>query len=605
MEQLLKPSPRVPRAASTPQVDPLLEAENLLQRAMEIIAKQAHDSIPSIVADVQVEMRNVVVARKGIKPAHKVLESLAAPSSNVRAPPMLHALLTGVTMNSYDVRMANYNRAITVKSRQLHAHTRALQLNNLSSILARLRNMHTVPMVSIRRGMEYKYLGCPTHLWNVARAYREVPGEQWVDTALAQPSVKAWRPPSREPLSDEIDLCCRDNLEWYRSLKFARHKDGVKQENELIHTVTGEHFHIPRSLVDHLPDPELGIEWPFLGKYNYGDVIVNLEEMHVFIEPLWSKIFALQGDNPMQLLMRPPPEADRVQWDGPTRMWHPNIILQCGTSSYIDNNKIVKNVRANRRAKKSIIACDMQTFMRLWWLKKKYPSEFSDMVPWAGDFHGLAHLMDGIVILNWAYVFEPILLHFDVKGFHLSINMKETSQRIRWTILILCAGQQWMSSIFTPAEISNIPELLKQVEKNVPVWCFIGFLYYHASVIWGCKEATQTTDTHFLNFMWRFSLRVYAHTNKNNYKKGCVQQLKIENDSEDRVRRVMRNHRTCNDTGKPCAGTALDYRNEKVHLLTHVLILTCCYYRRMPSFAEEFITQVMPHCCSSMPNWMC
>ena len=50
----------------------------------------------------------------------------------------------------------------------------------------------------------------------------------------------------------------------------------------------------------------------------------------------------------------------------------------------------------------------------LWWLKAKFPSEYSDIVPMAGEFHGLAHLTDGIVILNWGYILEPILLHFDV-----------------------------------------------------------------------------------------------------------------------------------------------------------------------------------------------
>ena len=73
------------------------------------------------------------------------------------------------------------------------------------------------------------------------RAYREVPGEPWVDTALAEPPIRAWYPPPREPMSDEIDLSCRDNLEWYRSVKFARHEDGSKLENELLHTVTKSH----------------------------------------------------------------------------------------------------------------------------------------------------------------------------------------------------------------------------------------------------------------------------------------------------------------------------------------------------------------------------
>lgn len=568
-----------------PHTAAITKAGELLSQARDLFKKLAGYHLPIVVDECQVQMQRDIKEKKGGKPEQKVLQSLAAPNSQVRGVAMLHGVLTGIVRNTYDARMENMNRTKTTDDlRQLHAHSRALQVSNLTAIITRMRNMHSMPMVSIRRGLENKYLGMPTHLWNLSRAYREVPGEKWVDSALAHPSVSSWQPPAREALSCKIDLCCRDNLEWWRSVKFARHKDGVKQESELIHTVTGEHFHIPASLTDHLPDPELGQEWPFLGEYNYSDVVVGLDEMHVFLVPLWQKILCLQESNSMQLLMRPPAEADRVKWDGPTRMWHPNIVLNCGTSSYVDNIKIVKNVRANRKGEKSIIACDMQTFVRLWWLKKKFPSEFSDVVPWAGDFHGLAHLADGIVILNWAYVLEPILLHFDVKGFHLSLNMKETSQRIRWITIMLCAGQQWMSSIFTPAEMSDIPALLETLKHNVPVWCFVGFLFYHASVIWGSKEAKQTTDTHFLKFMWRFSLRVYAHTKKVIYKKGVVQQCKIENDSEPRVAAVMRHHRTCNDTGKPCAGVALDYRNEKVLYICFVMVTNFVFFQTNAEF---------------------
>ena len=149
-------------------------------------------------------------------------------------------------------------------------------------------------------------------------------------------------------------------------MKFSRHKDGQKVESELLHTVTGEHFYIPAALTDHLPDPGLGKNWPFLGKYDFSDAVVNLEEMEVYVAPVWKKILQLQNTNSMQLLMRPPPEADTKQWQGPTQIWHPPIILHCGTSSYVDNAKIVKNVRLNRKGTKSVIACDMQTFIRLW-----------------------------------------------------------------------------------------------------------------------------------------------------------------------------------------------------------------------------------------------
>ena len=67
-----------------------------------------------------------------------------------------------------------------------------------------------------------------------------------------------------------------------------------------------------------------------------------------------------------------------------------------------------------------------------------------------------------------------------------------------------------------------------------------------------------------LNFMWKFSLRVYAQTNKNIYKKGCCQTSKVIMDSEPRVAALLETHRTCNDSGRPCAAIGLDHKNEKV-----------------------------------------
>ena len=58
------------------------------------------------------------------------------------------------------------------------------------------------------------------------------------------------------------------------------------------------------------------------------------------------------------------------------------------------------------------------------------PGKYRDTVPLVGEFHGMAHLAAGIVILNWTYVLEPILLHVDVKGFHLGLNMKAPTVRM-------------------------------------------------------------------------------------------------------------------------------------------------------------------------------
>ena len=85
----------------------------------------------------------------------------------------------------------------------------------------------------------------------------------------------------------------------------------------------------------------------------------------------------------------------------------------------------------------------------------------------------------------------------------------------------------WLKKIFTKEELSNPQQILAKVAKNLPVSTFVGFLFYHASMVWGTRKAIQVTDVEMLDFMWRFSLRVYGPTRKVHYKKGCVQQDKV------------------------------------------------------------------------------
>ena len=61
----------------------------------------------------------------------------------------------------------------------------------------------------------------------------------------------------------------------------------------------------------------------------------------------------------------------------------------------------------------------------------------------------------------------------------------------RWITLILCGGIQWLKGIFSPVELADPRKLLERVEHNLPTWTFIGFLYYHASMIWATKKAIQ------------------------------------------------------------------------------------------------------------------
>ena len=60
----------------------------------------------------------------------------------------------------------------------------------------------------------------------------------------------------------------------------------------------------------------------------------------------------------------------------------------------------------------------------------------NDWVPIAGEWHLMAHFLDGMVRKNWRKIYQPIALHFDIKGLQYKLIMKHASIRLRWTMII-------------------------------------------------------------------------------------------------------------------------------------------------------------------------
>ena len=86
--------------------------------------------------------------------------------------------------------------------------------------------------------------------------------------------------------------------------------------------------------------------------------------------------------------------------------------------------------------------------------------------------------------------------------------------------------------------------------------------------MWAGKTATQCSDSELMDFVWKYSLLLYADTNKNQYKKGVLQVALVLFDSEPNVKAIMDYYRTYTESGKPCTGAAYDYLNEQVDLVT-------------------------------------
>ena len=271
----------------------------------------------------------------------------------------------------------------------------------------------------------------------------------------------------------------------------------------------------------------------------------------------------------MSYLRRPPEECDQKQNFGghgknPHKIALP-IILECGTHSTKDAQKIIDHIRRlyGRKVKK-LIAGDMQTFKNLFFLKFNNAADNNDWVCMAGEWHEMAHLLDGIVRMNWKHIYEPICLFHDIKGLQYKLNMKHTSVRLRWTMVIANAGFKWLRFVFGEQAIKDPLKLLADCRRNVPVYNFISFIFYFVNPLWACRFATQCSDSDLMDFVWKYSLLVFNVTNKDQYRKGVLQNGLGLFDSEPNIRNIIRHSRFVSESGNPCTGTALDYAVELV-----------------------------------------
>jgi hypothetical protein len=442
-----------------------------------------------------------------------------------------------------------------------------LQLTKMVSHVIRCRNEAATPKLIIQNSIERCYQGTTLSDWRRQSEDRSLMSNTWVDNALA--TVKGWKKEADEgypPLQSDYALVVKDNLEWWMVVKWQRIVNGEKKETELIHTVTGESIPVPASMVmEEIPVMET---WPYQDQYDMHRTVPTDDVMHDYLGRFWNAAASRHQDGDvMCLLRRPPPMADFSPGRKPTLHHTTPVLMHCGTASYDDAIKIVASARRNNpKAKKIIIVGDMQTFIRLFYLKMDDTRRYNDIVPWAGEWHQGAHYLAGVVLLNWKYIIEPIVHHLGIKGVNERCIMKEHTTRYRWVILILTAGMTWLKSIYSPEEVASPKTILHKVRKNTPVCDFIGFLYYMATGVLAHKTALQLNDPDTLNYMWRHSIMVYAPTGKFNYKKGVLQNSKTLFDSEPNVANIVELMRTYTQSGQPCTGAAYDYMNEQVCL---------------------------------------
>lgn len=212
-----------------------------------------------------------------------------------------------------------------------------------------------------------------------------------------------------------------------------------------------------------------------MDQYNYSDAIVDNNEMQLYLVPLWSEALALTCINPMGLLLRPPKEADLRpdRWKEPTVTWHPPVLLNCGTSSYKDAARIYKACEGDGEAKKRVVCGDMATFIRLWWLKHKYPAMYHNEVPLAGEFHGNTHT----VHTHSVHTYSP---HIAIYSPHTHKHTTHTTHTHRGTRCLRCRKvQQGVGPLTLGLQVSPISQMALSSSTGPTFWslscCTLGF----------------------------------------------------------------------------------------------------------------------------------
>jgi hypothetical protein len=515
--------------------------------------------------------KNVIEATSKGSPGDKVRSILLDRGSLL--PPCSKAAqehYVAQVLNTVDTKYIKGWGGKTAEQTERRMRKREFQVIKLVSLTVRMKDQRAAPPLILMDSLERVWQGVSKSDWQRQSKDGSLMSPEWIATALK--SVEGFIPPPAlvtgvegQKYSNVYSVSVRDNLEFWIRIKWSRHVDGEKKETEVLHTVTGYSVPPLESLVmEAVPVME---NWPFQNNWDMMQAILSDAGIDENLSPMWRRAITLHEDCELDyvaLLRRPPPAADHSPHRPPTFMFANPIIMDCGTSSYEDAIKIVDAVRKDNAAmEKHIIWGDMQTMFRLWHLKANHKAKYNDMVPVAGEFHAAAHFLCAVVIINWKYIYEPIVHLMGIKSLNLKCIMKEHDVRYRWTIIILTAGLTWLKAIFTREEMEDPKLLLSKVHKNTPVSDFIGFLYYHACPVLAHKQAMQTNDVASLNFMWKYSLMAYAPTGKYNYKKGVLMQCKVLFDAELNVNNILEGHRTCTGGGH-CRGAAFDYMNEKV-----------------------------------------
>ena len=299
--------------------------------------------------------------------------------------------------------------------------------------------------------------------------------------------------------------------------------------------------------------------------FDFASIIPNDAYLDDYLGKDWQVLLDMTRGDAAGVLHHFPSDYDQVGARTRTTYWELPIMLDTGTASYDDARRRLLHMNNNIDATKYVYVGDMQTFFRDTFYNVKFPDHFPNNVTVAAELHGRYHCLHATLRSHAVFIYNPIYMHFGVKGLiGDKLKMKMFSSLERWTFLIVAGTLQWLRDMFSEEELGNIKDILRFTKQNLPVYNHIGWLYYYATFVYGNLKAVRVGDHQRLDFLWEYSLMLYARTNKFIYKKGCLLNLKVLKDSEPNVRHILQKFRTYSEHGRPCLNGEIDMLRERV-----------------------------------------
>lgn len=286
-------------------------------------------------------------------------------------------------------------------------------------------------------------------------------------------------------------------------------------------------------------------------------------------------VYIASNNEAMDILKRPacsPPGRSRITYQK-------HVNTKNGTAAYTDVQKILETIMYMMFTVLQF-AClfvvgDQQSFCRMVWLKRMQPHQYSNIVPFIGDFHAEANFLMAMHILFYSVFVESVFRQADfcVNSIQEDWGGMELYNRYRHAYETLIVASMTYVCEVVPLDLLEKPEmLLKLAESCNTGFAMILYFLYGFGLPWlHMKRSIRGNDAKGIDSFYAMSLDVFRAAHKINYSRLIVDYFLVVCGLSAALLCIWMANRTYSDLGKAGHNGALDMADENQNKIIKAL----------------------------------